>query len=531
MPVIAGTGSNTPPGLGASPIEAEQARRRRRSSPSARTTTVRRRPASTPTSGRSRRPTDLPVLLYDIPMRTGRKIDTATLMRARQRRRRTSSALKDAAGNPGETAVVIAQAPDDFEVYSGDDPMTLPLLAVGAVGVDRRGDALVRAGSRADVRRLGAGRRRRRHGPINARHARELRVRDQRRCSEPASRQGDAAHLGHRSRARHDCRWATRPRVSPRPAREVYDRLVAATWLTRQPFRPRPGSIRRSPCASSSSAGSARSAATAWPSSRAQPTTRSHDHAHRLRPDVPRRRHARHRPDPARLHLPARERRPASRAASLTHGHEDHVGALQYLLRDARPSRSIGSALTLGLAPQPHRGGRPDRPHRHASRSHDGERSTIGPFDVEFIPVTHSVPHAHRHRRPHAAGRRSCTPVTSSSTSPRSTAAAPTSPASARSPQTEGIRLLMADSHQRRGARATRRARPASAACSASCSREQRGRRIITACFASHLHRIQQIADAAIATAARSPRSGLSMKKNVRLGRELGRAQHPRRRR
>ena len=44
-------------------------------------------------------------------------------------------ALKDAAGNPAETARVIADTPDDFEVYSGDDSMTLPLLSVGAVGV------------------------------------------------------------------------------------------------------------------------------------------------------------------------------------------------------------------------------------------------------------------------------------------------------------------------------------------------------------------------------------------------------------
>ena len=44
-------------------------------------------------------------------------------------------ALKDAAGNPGETAALISSAPDGFEVYSGDDAMTLPLLAVGAVGM------------------------------------------------------------------------------------------------------------------------------------------------------------------------------------------------------------------------------------------------------------------------------------------------------------------------------------------------------------------------------------------------------------
>jgi 4-hydroxy-tetrahydrodipicolinate synthase len=44
-------------------------------------------------------------------------------------------ALKDAAGDPPTTAHLVARAPAGFEVYSGDDAMTLPLLAVGAVGV------------------------------------------------------------------------------------------------------------------------------------------------------------------------------------------------------------------------------------------------------------------------------------------------------------------------------------------------------------------------------------------------------------
>jgi 4-hydroxy-tetrahydrodipicolinate synthase len=78
--------------------------------------------------------TDLPVMLYDIPVRTGRKIDTATLVEL-ARTVPNIVALKDAAGNAAETARVIADAPDDFEVYSGDDSLTLPLLAVGAVGV------------------------------------------------------------------------------------------------------------------------------------------------------------------------------------------------------------------------------------------------------------------------------------------------------------------------------------------------------------------------------------------------------------
>jgi 4-hydroxy-tetrahydrodipicolinate synthase len=76
----------------------------------------------------------LPVAVYDIPVRTGRKIETETLLRLFHEVPNVV-ALKDAAGNPGETARVVAAAPDGFELYSGDDSMTLPLLAVGAVGV------------------------------------------------------------------------------------------------------------------------------------------------------------------------------------------------------------------------------------------------------------------------------------------------------------------------------------------------------------------------------------------------------------
>jgi 4-hydroxy-tetrahydrodipicolinate synthase len=78
--------------------------------------------------------TDLPIVLYDIPGRTGRKVDTSLLIRLANEVP-TMVGLKDAGGNPGETARVIADAPDDYGVWSGDDPMTLPLLAVGAVGV------------------------------------------------------------------------------------------------------------------------------------------------------------------------------------------------------------------------------------------------------------------------------------------------------------------------------------------------------------------------------------------------------------
>jgi 4-hydroxy-tetrahydrodipicolinate synthase len=75
----------------------------------------------------------LPVMVYDIPVRTGRKITTATLLRL-FREVPNVVALKDAAGNPAETASLLVQAPEGAEVYSGDDGLTLPLLSIGAVG-------------------------------------------------------------------------------------------------------------------------------------------------------------------------------------------------------------------------------------------------------------------------------------------------------------------------------------------------------------------------------------------------------------
>jgi 4-hydroxy-tetrahydrodipicolinate synthase len=77
---------------------------------------------------------DLPQIIYDIPIRTGRKVSSEVLIRLAHEVPNIV-AVKDAAGNPAESARVIAETPDDFEYYSGDDSLTLPLLAVGAVGV------------------------------------------------------------------------------------------------------------------------------------------------------------------------------------------------------------------------------------------------------------------------------------------------------------------------------------------------------------------------------------------------------------
>ena len=77
--------------------------------------------------------TDLPVMLYDIPPRSGRKIHTDTILRLADEVPNIV-AVKDAAGDVAETARLVAASPAGFEVYSGEDSLTLALLAVGVVG-------------------------------------------------------------------------------------------------------------------------------------------------------------------------------------------------------------------------------------------------------------------------------------------------------------------------------------------------------------------------------------------------------------
>ena len=78
--------------------------------------------------------TNLPVVVYDIPVRTGRKIATSLILKLANEVSNIV-ALKDAAGNPAESAVLMSQAPAGFELYSGDDGLTLPFMAIGGSGV------------------------------------------------------------------------------------------------------------------------------------------------------------------------------------------------------------------------------------------------------------------------------------------------------------------------------------------------------------------------------------------------------------
>lgn len=80
---------------------------------------------------------DLPLMLYDIPARTGRRIERPTMVKLAEHERIV--AVKDAVGDAGETAKLRSDLDlaghHDFEIYSGDDPLLLPHLAAGAVGV------------------------------------------------------------------------------------------------------------------------------------------------------------------------------------------------------------------------------------------------------------------------------------------------------------------------------------------------------------------------------------------------------------
>ena len=75
----------------------------------------------------------LPVMLYDIPVRSGRKVSDDVMVRLA--RDEIIMGVKDATANPAASAALLEEAPDGFELYSGNDGDTLPLLAIGAVGV------------------------------------------------------------------------------------------------------------------------------------------------------------------------------------------------------------------------------------------------------------------------------------------------------------------------------------------------------------------------------------------------------------
>jgi len=203
----------------------------------------------------------------------------------------------------------------------------------------------------------------------------------------------------------------------------------------------------------------------------------------------------------------------------LTHAHEDHAGGLAFLLRDVAVP-IYGSPLSLGLARNRiAEAGLLDR--TEFIPVLDGERRQIGPFDCEFIPVTHSVPHAFATAYHTPQGtilhtgdfKLDLTPVDGRHTD--------LSLLGEIAHRTGGVRLLLSDSTNAERPGFTPSESTVGGAMRA-IFRDYPERRFIVASFASHLHRIQQVAEAAINAGRRVAFLGRSMVHNVALAREMG---------
>lgn len=199
----------------------------------------------------------------------------------------------------------------------------------------------------------------------------------------------------------------------------------------------------------------------------------------------------------------------------LTHGHEDHIGGVPYLLREKADIPVIGSKLTLALIEaklQEHR----IRP--YTLQVAEGDRERIGPFDCEFISVNHSIPDGLAVALRTPAGNVVHTGDFKMDQLPLDGRLTDL-PAFARLGE-EGIDLLLADS--------TNAEVPGFVPPEKDISGVLRGvfaaaqRRVIVASFASHVHRIQQVLDAAHAYGRRVAFVGRSMVRNMGIARDLG---------
>lgn len=202
--------------------------------------------------------------------------------------------------------------------------------------------------------------------------------------------------------------------------------------------------------------------------------------------------------------------------AVISHGHEDHMGALPFFWRDFPDVPVYGTRLTLGLIRA--------KLEEHPDISADlreveaGERITTGPFDIEFVGVAHSIPDglATAFHTPHGTILHSGdfkldqTPIDGK----------PTDLPHLAQLGDEGVALLLADSTgaDTPGHVPTERVIGRTMADVFSGA----SGRIVVTTFASHVHRVQQIIDAALAVGRKVCFVGRSMVRNMPISRELG---------
>ena len=215
------------------------------------------------------------------------------------------------------------------------------------------------------------------------------------------------------------------------------------------------------------------------------------------------------------LHL-LEERFDDIQALVLTHGHEDHIGAVPYLLRSRPDIPVIGSRLTLALVREKLR--------EHRLRDVDlrvvseGNRIRVGEFDLEFLAVNHSIPDALAVAIRTPAGlvlhtgdfKMDQLPLDRRLTDLRGFARL----------GEEGVDLFLADSTNAETPGFTTHERNIEPAMERVFS--QAKQKLIVACFASHVHRVQQVLDAAVRHGRKVVYIGRSMVRNMTVAQELG---------
>ena len=206
-------------------------------------------------------------------------------------------------------------------------------------------------------------------------------------------------------------------------------------------------------------------------------------------------------------------------AIVLTHGHEDHIGALPYLLREIGTAAEVwGTRLTLGLVKS--------KLDEHGLSPHvdlveikpEGGTVQVGPFTMEFMRVTHSVPdavavafHTEFGAIVHTGDfKLDPTPIDDR----------PTELGRLGALGDAGVALLMADSTNAEVPGSTASERTVGASLR-EIIRHAPGRVIITT-FSSHIHRLQQVVDAATANGRVVAIVGRSMNRNFNIARNLG---------
>ena len=209
------------------------------------------------------------------------------------------------------------------------------------------------------------------------------------------------------------------------------------------------------------------------------------------------------------------ENRAKVRGIVLTHGHEDHIGALPYLLREAPGLPLVGSTFTLALVEAKLREHR-IKPYSLTVR--EGQRERLGPFDCEFLAVNHSIPDALAVAIRTDAGlvlhtgdfKMDQLPLDGRLTDLGGFARL----------GAEGVDLLLADSTNAEVPGFVTSEQTIGPVLD-SIIRDAK-RKVIVACFSSHVHRVQQVLDTAVAHRRQVAFVGRSMVRNMGVARDLG---------